>query len=112
MKGIVSKRMIIKESSDNMKDYLNSTFDATYAHIELRPLGILVRIIKGFRNFTWVIPYDQLVIYQGDRSSLYAQGRYIRFRKDEAFESNKSFLNKLMKYKARYGSKYDFLNFK
>jgi hypothetical protein len=112
MKGIVSKRMIIRESSDNMKAYLNSTFDATYAHIELRPLGVLVRIIKGFTNFTWVIPYYQLVIYKGDRSSLYAQGRYIRFRKDEAFENNKSFLNKLMKYKSRYELKYAFLNFK
>ncbi len=35
MKGTVSKRMVIEESSDNMKDYLNSTFDATYANIEL-----------------------------------------------------------------------------
>ena len=112
LKGTVSKRMIIEESSANMKDYLNSTFDATYANIELRPLGILVRIIKGFSNFTWVIPYYQLVMYKGDYSSLYAQGRFIRFRKDEAFKSSKSFLHKLLKYKARYESKYDFLNFK
>ena len=112
LKGTVSKRMIIEESSANMTDYLNSTFDATYANIELRPLGILVRIIKGFSNFTWVIPYYQLVMYKGDYSSLYAQGRFIRFRKDEAFKSSKSFLHKLLKYKARYESKYDFLNFK
>jgi|TARA_R110002049_G_scaffold73883_1_gene190764 hypothetical protein len=112
LKGTVSKRMIIEESSANMTDYLNSTFDATYASIELRPLGILVRIIKGFSNFTWVIPYYQLVMYKGDYSSLYAQGRFIRFRKDEAFKSSKSFLHKLLKYKARYESKYDFLNFK
>jgi len=112
MKGTVSKRMVIEESSNNMKDYLNSTFDATYANIELRPLGILVRIIKGFTNFTWVIPYYQLVIYKGDYSSLYAQGRFVRFRKDEAFENSKPFLHKLLKYKARYESKYDFLNFK
>tara|TARA_R110000744_G_scaffold106220_3_gene202426 strand:- start:3332 stop:3763 length:432 start_codon:yes stop_codon:yes gene_type:complete len=112
LKGTVSKRMIIEESSANMTDYLNSTFDATYASVELRPLGILVRIIKGFSNFTWVIPYYQLVMYKGDYSSLYAQGRFIRFRKDEAFKSSKSFLHKLLKYKARYESKYDFLNFK
>lgn len=112
LKGTVSKRMIIEELSANMKDYLNITFDATYANIELRPLGILVRIIKGFSNFTWVIPYYQLVMYKGDYSSLYAQGRFIRFRKDETFKSSKSFLHKLLKYKARYESKYDFLNFK
>ena len=112
LKGTVSKRMIIEESSANMTDYLNSTFDATYASVELRPLGILVRIIKGFSNFTWVIPYYQLVMYKGDYSSLYAQGRFIRFRKDEAFKSSKSFLHKLLVYKARYESKYDFLNFK
>ena len=112
MKGTVSKKMVIEESSDNMKDYLNNIFDATYANIELRPLGILVRIIKGLTNFTWVIPYYQLVMYKGDYSSLYAQGRFIRFRKDGSFENSKSFLHKLMKLKARYESKYDFLNFK
>ncbi|MBU2903923.1 hypothetical protein KO529_03930 [Arenibacter algicola] len=112
MKGTVSKKMVIEESSENMKDYLNSIFDATYANIELRPLGILVGIIKGFTNFTWVIPYYQLVIYKGDYSSLYAQGRFIRFRKDESFDNSKPFLHKLIKLKARYESKYDFLNFK
>ncbi|GBF20433.1 hypothetical protein C21_02605 [Arenibacter sp. NBRC 103722] len=112
MKGTVSKRMVIEESSDNMKDYLNSTFDATYANIELRPLGILVRIIKGTINFTWVIPFYQLVIYKGDYSSLYAQGRFVRFRKDGAFEQSKPLLLKLMRQKAKYESKYDFLNFK
>lgn len=112
MKGTVSKKMVIEESSDNMKGYLNSIFDATYANIELRPLGILVRIFKGLTNFTWVIPYYQLVIYKGDYSSLYAQGRFIRFRKDESFETSKPFLLKLIKLKASYESKYDFLNFK
>jgi len=112
MKGTVSKRMIIEESSANMKDYLNSTFDATYANIELRPLGILVRIIKGLTNFTWIIPYYQLVIYKGDFGSLYAQGRHIRFRGDEAFEKSKSFFYRLLKQKAKYESKYDFLNYK
>ena len=112
MKGTVSKRMIIEESSDNMKDYLNSTFDATYANIELRQLGILVRIFKGLTNFTWVIPYYQLVIYKSNRRSIYAQGRYIRFRADRNFEENKEFFEKLLGQKEKYEAKYDYLNFK
>ncbi|MDL5513060.1 hypothetical protein QSE00_14630 [Arenibacter sp. M-2] len=112
MKGTVSNRMIIEEYSANMKDFLNSSFDATYANIELRPLGILVGIFKGLTNFTWVIPYYQLIIYNNDCSSLYSQGRFIRFRRDVAFEKSKSFLHKLLKQKAGYESKYDFLNFK
>ena len=67
MKGTVSNRMIIEEYS---------------ANIELRPLGILVGIFKGLTNFTWVIPYYQLIIYNNDCSSLYSQGRIIRFRRD------------------------------
>lgn len=112
MKGTVSKRMIIEESSDNMKDYLNSTFDATYANIELRQLGILVRIIKGLTNFTWVIPYYQLVIYKSNLRSIYAQGRYIRFRADRNFEENKEYFEKLLGQKEKYEAKYDYLNFK
>ncbi|MCK0188411.1 hypothetical protein [Arenibacter sp. F20364] len=112
LKGVGSSRMIIEEASPNMKSFLNTTFDATYANIELRPFGILLRILNGLRNFTWVIPYYQLVIYKSNCSSIYAQGRFIHFREDHYFKNNKSFLRKLLRLKAKYETKYQFLNFK
>jgi hypothetical protein len=108
MKGIGSKRMIIDDVSINMKTYLNSVSDANYANIELRPIGILIRINKGLRNFTWVIPYYQLVIYKANGSSIHAQGRFIHFKNTITFKENKSFFDKLLDKKIAYESRYSF----
>ncbi|MBC8770029.1 hypothetical protein H4O18_18665 [Arenibacter sp. BSSL-BM3] len=112
MKGCTSKKMIIEDSSPNLKAYQNRAIDATFANIELRPLGILIRIIKGLSNFTWVIPYYQLVIYKSNSNHIYSQGRFIRFGVDKNFKENKDFFDKLFIQKANYKAKYDFLNFK
>ena len=64
MGGIGSKRMIIEETSQNLSNYLNKVSDANYANIELRPGGIIVLLNKGLNNYSWVIPYRQLVIYK------------------------------------------------
>ncbi|MCK0144926.1 hypothetical protein MWU78_04605 [Arenibacter sp. F26102] len=112
MKGSISKRMIIEDSSPNLKAYLNRAFDPTLANIELRPLGILIRIIKGLSNFTWVIPYYQLDIYKSNSNHIYSQGRFIRFRLDKNFKENKHFFDKLFILKEKYKAKYGFLKFK
>lgn len=108
MKGIGSKRMIIDEVSPNMKSYANTISDVNYANIELRPFGILIMINKGLSNFTWIIPYYQLVIYKTDGSSIHAQGRFIKFRNNTTFKENKSFFNKLLDKKIEHESQYNF----
>ncbi|APY09443.1 hypothetical protein BWZ20_14535 [Winogradskyella sp. J14-2] len=102
MKGVGSKRMIIDEVSPNMKSILNTVSDINYANIELRPKGILIMINKGLKNFTWVIPYYQLVIYKVNGSSLHAQGRFIHFRDSKTFRENKKFFDKLLDEKVKY----------
>ena len=72
--------MIIDEVSPNMKFMLNTIADLNYGSIELRPNGILLRITQGLKNFTWIIPYYQLVIYKVNGSSIHAQGRFVHFR--------------------------------
>lgn len=108
MRGIGSKRMIIEDVSPNMKMYINTVADVNYANIELRPFGILIRINKGLKNFTWVIPYYQLVIYKTNGSSIHAQGKFIHFRNNMTFKENKSFFNKLMDKKIEFDSQYNF----
>lgn len=108
MKGIGSKRMIIDDVSPNMREYLNTVEDVNYANLELRPLGVLIRINKGLRNYTWVIPYYQLVIYKTNGSSIHAQGRFIHFRKNITFKENKPFFDKLLDQKVKYESQYAF----
>jgi len=106
MKGVGSKRMIIDEVSLNMKSMMNSISDLNYANIELRPKGILVMINQGLKNFTWIIPYYQLVIYKINGSSIHAQGRFIHFRNNKTFKENKRFFKKLMNEKVKYDTRY------
>lgn len=109
MRGIGSKRMIIEDTSPNMKQYLNVVADVNYANLELRPLGVLIRINKGLKNFTWIIPYYQLVIYKTNGSSIHAQGRFIHFRNNKTFKENKAFFDRLLDEKVKYESQYNVL---
>jgi hypothetical protein len=102
MKGVGSKRMIIEEVSPNMQSMMNTVSDINYANIELRPKGILVMINQGLKNFTWIIPYYQLVIYKVNGSSLHAQGRFIHFKNSKTFRENKKFFDKLLDEKVKY----------
>lgn len=108
MGGVGSKRMIIDESSPNMKQYMNTVSDLSYANIEMRSDGILVFINKGLKNFTWIIPYYQLVIYKTNGASIHAQGKFIHFRNNKTFKENKSFLSKLLQAKVKYDERFSF----
>lgn len=100
--GIGSKRMIIDEVSPNMQSMMNLVSDLNYGNIEMRPKGILLMINKGLKNFTWIIPYYQLVIYKTNGSSIHAQGRFVHFRNNTTFKENKKFFDKLLDQKVKY----------
>ena len=106
MNGVGSKRMIVDEVSPNMQSMINKVSDINYANIELRPKGILVMVNKGLRNFTWIIPYYQLVIYKVNGSSIHAQGRFIHFKNNKTFKENKKFFDKLLDEKVKYDMQY------
>ena len=110
LKGIGSKRMIIEDVSINLKQYVNSVQDISYANIELRTAGIIIHINKGLKNFSWVIPYYQLVIYKTNGLSIHAQGKYIHFKNNIMFKENKFFFEKLLNEKIKHDLKYDFYN--
>lgn len=107
MRGIGSKRMVIDDVSPNLNHYLNTVADINYANLELRPMGVLIRINKGLKTFTWVIPYYQLVIYKTNGSSIHAQGRFIHFRNNTTFKENKAFFDKLLDEKVKYELQYN-----
>ena len=108
MKGIGSKRMIVNDVSPNLKQYLNTVSDVNYANIELRSGGILIYINKGLQNFTWAIPYYQLVIYKTNGASIHAQGKFIHFKNSKTFKENKLFFNKMLDEKVKYDMQYNF----
>tara|TARA_B100001093_G_scaffold103670_1_gene95912 strand:+ start:202 stop:636 length:435 start_codon:yes stop_codon:yes gene_type:complete len=104
--GIGSKRMIVKQLSPNLKFTANITSDINYANIELRKKGILIRINKGLKNFTWAIPFYQLVFYKTDFASIHAQGRFIHFEKSRTYKENKGFFQRLMNEKIKFDEQY------
>lgn len=107
MGGTGSKRMMIEEVSPNFQSYMNTVSDINYGNIEMRPNGILLYINKGLKNFTWVIPFYQLVIYKTNGASIHAQGRFVRFRNNKLFKENKSFFSKLLDAKVNYELQYE-----
>lgn len=110
MKGIGSKRMIIGEVSPNLRSYVNNVEDINYANIELRKNGIIVFINKGLQNFSWAIPYYQLVIYKTNGASIHAQGKFIQFKPTKTFKENKRFFDKMLDEKIKFDEQYNFQN--
>ncbi|WP_299381915.1 hypothetical protein [uncultured Lacinutrix sp.] len=108
LKGVGSKRMVIDNVSPNLEHLLNTVSDINYTNIELRPKGILIHITKGLQNFTWAIPYYQLVIYKADGSSIHAQGRFIHFKNNKMLKENKLFFDKLLNEKIKFDEQYNF----
>lgn len=108
MKGVGSKRMIIQEVSPNLTSLTNTSSDINYANIELRTNGILIFINKGLQNFTWIIPYYQLVIYKTNGASIHAQGKYIHFKNNITFKENKNFFDKMLNEKIKYEEQFNF----
>lgn len=107
MGGVGSKRMMIEDVSHNMRNVINRTADINYGNIELRPNGILVMINKGLKNFTWAIPFRQLVVYKTDGLSIHAQGKYIRFKGNKLYRENAKFLNKMLRLKSESSQQFE-----
>lgn len=108
LKGVGSKRMIISEVSPNLRNLMNAVSDVNYGNIEIRPGGIIIYINKGLKNFSWVIPFYQLVIYRTNGASIHAQGKFIHFKNNTTFKENKQFFAKLLDLKVAYDVKYNF----
>ena len=104
--GVGSKRMIIKELSPNLSFITNNVADINYADIELRRKGVLIRITKGLKNFTWAIPFYQLVFYKTDFTSIHAQGKYIHFKNTKTFKENARFFKNIMHEKIKFDEQY------
>lgn len=104
--GVGSKRMIVEKLSPNLDHITNSTSDINYANIELRKRGILIHITKGLKNYTWAIPFYQLVFYKTNFTSIHAQGKFIHFKNSKMFKENKSFFKNLMNEKIEFDQQY------
>lgn len=104
--GVGSKRMIVEKLSPNLDHITNTTSDINYANIEIRKRGVLIHITKGLKNYTWAIPFYQLVFYKTNFTSIHAQGKFIHFKNSKMFKENKSFFKNLMNEKIEFDQQY------
>jgi hypothetical protein len=94
--GIGSRRMVVENRSAGFDDYMLQRHYLTYSNLELRPIGIIVRIHKKLENYAWVLPYGDFSFKKKqDNLIIEAEGDFIEFR--DAFVFNQTFIDKLIK---------------
>jgi len=99
MGGIGSTRMMVKSYSTHFTARLSANRDITYANIELRPKGIILHFNKRLCQYSWVIPYEDLNISDGENFSMYTLERFMEFEKNSYYTENKVFISKMIALK-------------
>ncbi|MEC7998576.1 MAG: hypothetical protein VX128_01505 [Bacteroidota bacterium] len=102
--GIGSRRMIIENFSEDIKNLKLKVSGIQYANIELRPNGIIVHINQGIYTHAWTIPYFRLSVFNGDFFTIHGGGSHIQFNKEKSWKENKEFLQKIVKLKSEFVS--------
>ena len=102
--GIGSRRMIIENFSEDIKNLTLKVSGIQYANIELRPNGIIVHINQGIYTHAWTIPYFRLSVFNGDFFTIHGGGSHIQFNKENSWKENKEFLQKIVKLKSEFVS--------
>jgi hypothetical protein len=100
--GIGSRRMIIENFSEDLKNLALKVSGIQYANIELRPNGVIIHINQGIYTHAWTIPYFRLSIFNGDYFTVHGGGSHIQFNKEKSWKENKEFLQKIVKLKSEF----------
>ena len=100
--GIGSRRMIIENFSEDLKNLALKVSGIQYANIELRPNGVIIHINQGIYTHAWTIPYLRLSIFNGDFFTIHGGGSHIQFNKEKSWKENKDFLQKIVKLKSEF----------
>lgn len=98
--GIGSPKLIITETSIDIKNLLILDNNRNTCNIEMRPKGIIVGFRSLLESYALVIPYYKLSIYKGQASvySIYKDQYFIKVESDT--KAVQKFLKKIMDYKA------------
>jgi len=98
--GIGSPKLIIIETSIDIRNLLILDNNRNTCNIEMRPKGIIVGFRSLLESYALVIPYYKLSIYKGQASvySIYKDQYFIKVESDT--KAVQKFLKKIMDYKA------------
>ena len=98
--GMGSPKLIITETSIDIRNLLILDNNRNTCNIEMRPKGIIVGFRSLLESYALVIPYYKLSIYKGQASvySIYKDQYFIKVESDT--KAVQKFLKKIMDYKA------------
>jgi len=97
--GIGSPKLLITETSIEIRNLLILDNNIDCCNIELRPKGIIVRFRSLLETFALVIPFFKLTIFKGDFAiyTVYRDNHFIKVRSDT--KAIQKFFKKIMDYK-------------
>lgn len=98
--GIGSPKLIITETSLEIRNLLILDNNRDTCNVEMRPFGIIVRFRSLLETYALVIPFYKLTIYKGDLAiySIYRDNHFIKVMADT--KAVQKFFKKLLDYKA------------
>lgn len=96
---ISSGKLEIAAFSPKLQPEMLAAADSSFATIVLRPKGIIVNISDATNQYSWVIPYYRLVIYNTQTFTIHANGHFIKCRRNKNYHDNKKFINKMIDLK-------------
>lgn len=100
MNGIGSPKLIITETSIEIRNLLILDSNRDVCNIEMRPNGIIIGFRSLLETYALIIPYYKLSIYKGQASvySIYHDQYFIKVASDT--KAVQKFFKKIMDYKA------------
>lgn len=98
--GIGSPKLIIRETSIEIRNLLILDNNRDTCNIEMRPKGIIVRFRSLLESFALVIPYYKLSLYKNEASvySIYRDHHFIKVESDT--KAVQKYFKKIIGYKA------------
>ncbi|SHJ80438.1 hypothetical protein [Maribacter aquivivus] len=100
MGGIGSPKLIITNTSVEIRNLLILDNNRDVCNIEMRPKGIIVGFRSLLESYVLVIPYYKLSMYKGEASvySIYRDNHFIKVESDT--KAVQKFFKKILAYKA------------
>ncbi|TDT47100.1 hypothetical protein CLV90_1171 [Maribacter spongiicola] len=98
--GIGSPKLIITDTSVEIRNLLILDNNRDICNIEMRPKGIIVGFRSLLESYALIIPYYKLTLYKGEASvySIYRDHHFIKVESDT--KAVQKFFKKLVGYKA------------
>lgn len=100
MGGIGSPKLMIADTSMEIRNLLLLDNNLNSCNIEIRPKGLIIRFRSLLETYALIIPYYKLSLYKGDLYiySLYRDHYFIKVKADT--KAIQKFFKKILDYKA------------